>query len=256
MALPFIRSFPLAIFISFPYNNTMKNLALDYLNKDYCLNIDMIELLKRDECLLVDADDHYVILSDRHQYTYLVSSDSDEGYRRFLELQLSPELLVIHQERGLALLMEPLQMMIDMTCYNAYYPFQAVTEAATPLTFKPLKSSDLAIVTAHYKSTSPEYLEERLHLGKIQGGYLDNSLVGFIGEHEEGSMGMLEIFESYRKKGFATAFVRHAIKHYLDRGQVPYSQIEISNQPSIALHHKLQMNLSASFVYWCSRRKD
>ena len=33
------------------------------------------------------------------------------------------------------------------------------------------------------------------------GAFVDGQLAGFVGEHSEGSMGMLEIFPAYRRRG-------------------------------------------------------
>ena len=43
-----------------------------------------------------------------------------------------------------------------------------------------------------------DYVAERLAAGAMTGAFLDGVLAGFIGIHEEGSIGMLEVLPAYR----------------------------------------------------------
>ena len=51
----------------------------------------------------------------------------------------------------------------------------------------------------------PEYVEDRLKAGVIFGAFVDGRLAGFVGEHHEGSMGMLEVVPEFRRRGIAQA---------------------------------------------------
>lgn len=50
--------------------------------------------------------------------------------------------------------------------------------------------------------------------------------VGFIGEHLEGSMGLLEILPGYRGKGYGTELESFMICHMLEKGQRPFARLK------------------------------
>ena len=49
------------------------------------------------------------------------------------------------------------------------------------------------------------YVTERLRAGVMIGAFVDGRLAGFAGIHSEGSMGMLEVFEPFRRQGIGYA---------------------------------------------------
>ena len=87
----------------------------------------------------------------------------------------------------------------------------------------------------------------RLAAGTIDGGYLDGELVGFIGMHAEGSMGMLEVFPGWRRRGVALALEAAKIASGLAAGHVPWAQVFPENRASIALQHRLGMAFGSGY---------
>ncbi|MFR8333203.1 MAG: hypothetical protein ACLU9S_13295 [Oscillospiraceae bacterium] len=51
-----------------------------------------------------------------------------------------------------------------------------------------------AVLDGYSLFHNPEYVEDRLKAGVIFGAFADGRLAGFVGEHHEGGMGMLEVF--------------------------------------------------------------
>ncbi|MCH3968551.1 MAG: GNAT family N-acetyltransferase [Atopobiaceae bacterium] len=102
-------------------------------------------------------------------------------------------------------------------------------------------------VRDHY--THPEFfpieeIRRRCAAGTITGGFEDGELVGYIGSHAEGSMGMLEVFEGHRHQGYATALESAKIDEHLSHGWTPWAQIFADNVASINLQHKLGLSLT------------
>ena len=81
-------------------------------------------------------------------------------------------------------------------------------------------------------------------------GYDKDHLVGFIGEHLEGSMGMLYIFPEYRRKGFASALEKIYISKTIEKGFIPFGQVEKSNRESLNLQKKIGMTQSDKIICW------
>ncbi len=101
-------------------------------------------------------------------------------------------------------------------------------------------------VLAHY--SHPEYLhegelEDLLRRGRILGAFEAGRLCGFVGEHTTGSMGMLEVFDGYRRRGWATVLESAKIAQQLAEGARPWAEIWPDNEPSIALQSKLGLAL-------------
>jgi Acetyltransferases len=82
------------------------------------------------------------------------------------------------------------------------------------------------------------------------GGFRNGTLIGFIGNHLEGSMGLLEIFPKYRRLGYGTLLESYLVNQMLDKDLIPFAQIEIDNDKSKALHNKLGFKISQDSVYW------
>ena len=86
------------------------------------------------------------------------------------------------------------------------------------------------------------------------GAFVGGALAGFIGTHAEGSMGMLEIFPEYRRRGLGCALEAGLIRRLLERGEIPFCQVIEGNEASMRLQEKLGMTFSDEPVYWMVER--
>ena len=86
----------------------------------------------------------------------------------------------------------------------------------------------------------------------MYGAFVEETLAGFIGMHAECSMGMLEVFEPFRRQGIGEALERHLINRILDEGRVPFCQIFTDNEASVKLQQKLGLRIGRQTVYWVS----
>jgi ribosomal protein S18 acetylase RimI-like enzyme len=78
-------------------------------------------------------------------------------------------------------------------------------------------------------------------------------LAGFAGEHEEGSLGMLEVLPQYRRRHIGKALATYIINWSLERGQIPYSQAKSDNTASLALQDQLGTCCAKGQLYWMRR---
>ena len=84
----------------------------------------------------------------------------------------------------------------------------------------------------------------------MRGAFAKGQLLGFIGMHSEGSVGMLEVLPPYRRRGVALALMAAMANHCLERGWVPFSQIFDGNTASLELHRRLGWTLCPEKLYW------
>lgn len=114
-----------------------------------------------------------------------------------------------------------------------------------------LDESHTDLVFEHYHmAPGRDYVAERLAAGAMTGAFLDGVLAGFIGIHEEGSIGMLEVLPAYRRRSLGYALEAGAIRRALKEGAIPYCQVIEGNTASMELQKKLGLEFSAGFVYW------
>ena len=107
-----------------------------------------------------------------------------------------------------------------------------------------------AVVEHYHAFSDPDYIRRRLAAGVMHGAFLNGELAGFIGMHAEGSVGMLEVFPPYRRRGIAAGLMAFQANWVLAQGWVPFSQIWEGNEASFALHRRLGWSLCPSPMYW------
>lgn len=109
---------------------------------------------------------------------------------------------------------------------------------------------DLDYVSEHYPHGTKEYLEGRILNGVMYGAFASGRLTGFVGTHDEGSMGMLYVEERYRRQGIGEALLSYNINRTLERGWIPYSHILENNPASVCLQEKLGLYKADRPVWW------
>ena len=164
-------------------------------------------------------------------------------------------LLAAHEEFSVPLLQER----FGATLFLEGFSYQAAFLGSQPLrltdrglTVRQLDVGDLPQVADNYKLEGEDYLRSLLEQGQLFGGFLDGDMAGFAGRHAEGSIGLLEIFPPYRRRGFASVLEGHMINLELSLGHVPFGQVLTDNAPSLALQRSLGMTLSAGTLCWLS----
>lgn len=112
---------------------------------------------------------------------------------------------------------------------------------------------DLPLLTSVYDLVSPEELALIVRGKNLMLCTENGRTVGFIGEHLEGSMGLLYVFPEFRRKGYAEALERAFIARTMDRGFIPFGQVEVGNTASFALQRKIGMTVSDDPICWMWR---
>lgn len=82
------------------------------------------------------------------------------------------------------------------------------------------------------------------------GAFNNEELLGFIGIHSEGSIGLLEVLPQHRNKGVAQALQKHIINYCLTKNWVPFGQVFVDNKKSMNLQNKLRLSISKKSIFW------
>jgi len=226
----------------------MRKIALDYLD-DPVFYADLIDCLKGG-AEIVAAGAAGVLLRTADD-TCLAAADNPDCARRLLDQLDHCRQLVAHDEHSLAAGVARFGLTPGMTCYSSAY-------LGTGL--PPVQRDDLHIdtltpdwvdtVAEHYHADDRSYLTRLLRAGVMLGAFRGDTLVGFIGQHATGAMGLLEVFPEYRRQGIARYLLTHLTNKLLAAGHVPYDHIVVGNDASEALQRGLGFTISTRTLTW------
>lgn len=264
--------------------------AIAMMTKRKLVHMDMIEAIRLGYGKLLYFGADGVLLWDKRSRAHMLSCESAEAGQRIL-LKLSPkerkrmELLVLHstnpfEEAGAE---QEYGLFLSNECIQAVYTRGVSLPVRKNLVIRQLDLSYEEIIREHYSLISePEFIRERIRAGVMYGAFVQKqaktcgnkgneenlnavddranedkesglTLAGFIGEHEEGSMGMLEVFSEFRRQGIAEALESFCINRMLREGRIPFCQIIKGNEASVRLQEKLGLRISGESIWWMHR---
>ena len=217
-----------------------------------CLGIDRV--LKRGSGKIVAETDHALLVRDSVSEALMLACEDAEAGLALLDRHAGSGcslLMVSDYATGLKAF-ERYGFSEKLECYQvAYYGDKPSVD--NRLTVRTADENDLPMLTETYHLISPEEMEKVVRQRSVLLGYDGDCLVGFIGEHLEGSMGLLYVFPEYRRRGFGAALQTHYIVKTMENGCVPFGQVEKSNLNSLKLQEKIGMTRSDNLIVWMWR---
>ena len=214
-------------------------------------NLGIDRVLRRKTAETVEQNEKTAFVYDAVSGAYMLAcEDAAEGL----------SVLDRHRDRGYRLLMTS-DVTVGREAFSRYgfseklECFQAAYHGAVPsvgssLEVREADESDLPFLTENYSHISPAEMEQVVSRRSMLIGYAGKTPVGFIGEHLEGSMGLLYILPEFRRRGYAEALEKTLIKNTLQSGFVPFCQVEKDNSASLALQRKIGMTVSDRLICW------
>lgn len=229
------------------YIDKDKKKAVNALVSDDGLShVDMVHILEHEDCALLHLSDAGVVL--RHcSGTIFAASFSSDADTVADAIPMDARLVDVHDERLFRILASR-GYSFEEPCYLFSYHGSRKDEGK--YAFREFSQKDFPIYAEHYKSGDEEELMKDVLDKRVIGIYDDKILMGFAGFHKEGSMGMLEVFPSFRRKGVGTCLISHLINLRLDSGCIPFCNVYVSNEPSIRLQAVLGMSKAKGLSYW------
>lgn len=141
---------------------------------------------------------------------------------------------------------------IHSECYQFLYT-QRVSLPVKHKDIRPLAMEHLNYVSEHYSYDDRSYVEARIREGVMYGAFVEDKLVGFIGMHNEGSLGLLYVEKAYRRCGIARSLEAYMINRILEKGWIPYGHVIVGNEESFALQDKIGLYRSNRTVWWLEK---
>lgn len=225
--------------------------AAEYLASEPVGNADLLEMLRRGTADVLYCTRHALAMHERASGAAVLCAETEREARAALAHLPRTGLYVAHGALCARLLREETGCTGGQKCRQARY-LRPVPPAPVPgVELRILDESHTDLVFEHYHmAPGRDYVAERLAAGAMTGAFLDGVLAGFIGIHEEGSIGMLEVLPAYRRRGLGYALEAGAIRRALKEGAIPYCQVIEGNTASMELQKKLGLEFSDGFVYW------
>lgn len=171
------------------------------------------------------------------------------------------ECIAIHQREMVPLMETHFHLKEDMECLQGAYtrreklPVRGLYgpdgRGEDGFAIRTLTEEYIPFVAEHYSEIgSPEYVSERIRHGAVYGAFYDEKIVGFIANHEEGSIGMLYVLPEYRKRHVAMALETYCMNLAVERGEIPYGQVVLGNEASIRLQEKMGICFAKGTIVW------
>jgi len=229
----------------------MKEKALNYLERNKTLNMAMIAPIKKNAGEIVYADSDGVFMKEMESGVYMISLDDFDKAKGLLDKMGKLNHICIYQKDIADYLFGKYSHKKYVeNVQAAYVKSERIKLEPHALDIQPLTLENLDWVYENYSDhLGYDYLRRRIECGALYGGVFDGELCGFAGVHADGSVGIMKVLEKFRGQGFATILESSMVNILLDKGEVPFSQIEFDNEASIGLHRKLGFEISKETLY-------
>ena len=207
-------------------------------------------LTKGAEVLYAEPDGVLAYFSGIH----VLFGTSGQGLERALNKVDSASCFVCSSSEEGDAVNEKFGFKMKKPCYQILYekPFGASIPQDTVVKELPPTDENIDLVTSTYTlGFSREDIKRLMTDYTFYGAYTCGELSGYIGRHDEGSIGLLEIFPKFRRMGLGAFLVDYSVKALTENGEIAYCNIETTNEKSLNMHRKMGFIPSEKLVYWC-----
>ena len=217
--------------------------------KDRALYADVEEALRSGGAKVIYESGTALLVRYNDVPRYLLGAEDLSEGKRLLDGIPEEEFWLIVRGMPLYEYARSKEMWVSKPCFQVYYEGEPLDDGG-PLEIRRPSEEDFAAVAATYTLTPPEELRKDFESENFFCGYLDGKLAAYAGVHDDGSLGMLHVFEEYRGRGLSKQMSRFMVNRRLAQGCLPYAQIFCDNEPSLGLQRRNGMIFSNDIIAW------
>lgn len=224
--------------------------------------IHLMELLARDMAWEVCRGEKSLLLNVENTQIYALYAESPRETEQLLRQcgadhlwEQGPMKILVCQEDVRDFLTEQYGLAVGGVCRQACYT-RRESLRVRHRDIRPLTVDVLDHVAGRYPACGREYLRQRLLAGAMYGVYMgggEASPAGFIGIHEDGSMGMLYVDEAQRRQGLASSLEGWLVNRHLKRGEIPYCRFQEGNLAAMCLQEKSGLCVCDEPMWWLEK---
>lgn len=225
-----------------------------YLLEDPVLYVEMLEVYKTGSSEVLYAENDGVLLYDNLSFNYLATAKTLAGARDIV--RLLPQdygVFVTHDEIFQELIDIDFVFKDSLLSYNhVYQSSEHVPLENTEAEIRLLDDSYLEVIKQHYtieRLSTDTYILGRIKDGML-GAFVDDKLTGFIGIHDSGPIGLLEVFDEYRGQKIAQTLQAAIMNCLIDQGKTIFLQVNVTNEVSLHIQKKLHMTCAKNPCGW------
>ena len=214
------------------------------------LNIDRV--IKRGTAQIIERADDAILLKDTKSKALMLACDEVEKGIEILERnngEAKPLIMISNAELGRKVA-ERFGYEGVMECYQMAYLAKEPPAADDVLEYRTATMENYPLISREYGLVSEDELKELIERGNIIMGYENGEAVGFIGEHMEGSIGLLQVLQEHRRNGYGLALEMEMIRRTIEKGYIPFGQVVVDNTASLELQKKLGLTKSEGTIFW------
>lgn len=226
-----------------------KRRLIKHLSRNKRCNIYIMESLSRGRGEILYHKGENLIVYDREAATCMVTAENGEAASAVMERAPGEAKWFIVAQDFLKERMESQGYSVWGKCGQYLY----TAKETLPVRYSEIRRltiEDAPYVSTHYEHDTEEYIRERIQAGVMYGAFAGVKQVGFIGIHNEGSMGMLYVDENFRRQGIAEALESYCVNRCLEKGWIPYVHVMEGNTASEQLQEKLGFYKASGSVFW------
>ncbi|MBO7377775.1 MAG: GNAT family N-acetyltransferase [Clostridia bacterium] len=230
----------------------MKAKALGYLEKNFEKCVDMIVCILHDDIDFIYCENDGVFIYDKSAFLYMIATDSEETCLKATAGARDIKLVACHNPYERDIIKRKYTFAGCNECFQVIWRKE---RPAMPGKFRikrlePTEENVEFVFKNYTLAFSREHLAFIMKNLGMYAAYTGENIAGFIGRHEERSIGLMEVLPEYRRMGVATELALFMINRVMDEGEIPYGQVIVDNEKSIAMQKKLGFTFSESHVYW------
>lgn len=223
--------------------------------QDILQNIIVIEFLKRGADILAE-NKGAILVRDKSSGVICLSAIDEKSAADALEARSDYDLLLLSQPLMLRYVHKKYNLVCERPCFQGVYTKGNPLPLKGELEIDVADDKELEKIIATYEFADPEGLKKAQRRGQIFAAHADGQFCGYIGEHEEGSMGMLHVFPEFRGRGYAYELESFMINKKLSEGSTPYCHIIYDNAASLSLQKKLGLEIAAQYIFWAHKKDE
>lgn len=230
--------------------------ARAYLERDPLGMMDMLGPLNRGILEVVACREDGVLAYNGPGEVYMLAADSLEAAQALCRDVKEMDLVATHSWETVPYLCQRYGLDKWNRCTQAAYLGKEPLPMPEGIQVRQLGEESFQVILDNYQAfTDPDYIHGRIRDGVMHGAVENGQVMGFIGMHAEGSVGLLQVLPAYQRRGVATALMACMTNWFLERGWTPFSQIFEGNTASTELHKKVGWTLCPQDMFWVRKQK-
>lgn len=227
-------------------------MEIDFLKSNSVLYAGLMQSVRRSTADILEENEQGVFLRDTVGDAFMLATGNAELGMQWLikheDLEYSS--LALFQRKLVDFAKKRYELPSFLDCFQAVYEKKEPPERRNNIRIREATEEDYKIISDNYKMLSEQGIKKVIERRDLFIGLQDQEIVGFIGQHLEGSMGLLEILPAHRGKGYGTELESYLIAHVLKKGLIPFCQVETDNFKSLNLQKKMGLSISDEHLYW------